>query len=145
MNYFISSSQPSFDIGIIITLPIIHIGKLRLMELNQLLHSHTSMSGSVIGIQVCLALSFLPFHHTTLPLCGYLYTLDGSENARLGYLSRVTQVVEIVSRQESKFPQSLALFLYNLASKAYKGISTSLIWFYHCTPLWNRTSFLPYN
>lgn len=38
--------------GIIIILPIIQIGKLKLLE--------------VIGIQVCLALSLLPFplHHT---------------------------------------------------------------------------------
>lgn len=62
-----------------------------------------------------------PFHHTTLPLHGYVYTLHGNENARLRYSPRVTQVVEVVSRQDAKFPQSLVLFLYNLASKACKG------------------------
>lgn len=34
MNYFLPSTQPSLDIGIIIILPIIQIGKLRLTKLH---------------------------------------------------------------------------------------------------------------
>lgn len=119
------------------------------MEMDELPHIHWHKYEWIchwnLSMPCCKPSSFSTMPHY---LHVFLCTPHGSENARWGNLLRVSQVVGVVSRQDSRFSQSLAFsFLYSSASEMYKGISAALIWFNHhpifCGSV--RTSFLPCN